>query len=252
MTKSWPKSWPKPLQLFAVTVAVCLAPAAFCQGTENLEAHLAQAARQAHPQSVISQATVDIAVSWEKKDYYERRVRFHPGKKIRFVKNTEEKTTRCQGVLLEGQNRVLTLASCVKAQDGFEMTGVELSFSNGRRGTGSPRTVSVKDHLAYLRVSEDLTRGVRGLTAAYIPEGKTLADVYGEDFSQRLFSYFVNKGVTSPKGRLLGGRKQVTLRPGEPFMYEGKLVALFKEVPSKLPLSWRGEVAENALAVLRR
>ena len=192
-------------------------------------------------------ARVDLTFEYKKdfwlSDYVHRR---RPGFRNVIVK-TEMKQKKCVGVLLK-DSRVATLSECAKYKD-FELVEVRVSLSNGQTGSGKAGAVSVNDDIAYVRVSSSLTKGLGGLEVTYIPQGNTLQDVYGSDFGTKLQSFLAGRGVVTRKARLMGHRPQ--LEKGEPFIWKGKVVALFNSVPSHLPVSLFGQISEDYLSVFR-
>lgn len=252
MTKAWPGKWLKTLQIIAVC-ACAAAPCAAAGGPDakGVQNALKEANYSAHASHAAQNAAVQITVEWEKPVYFEGPRYFRGGRKVRTLLRVDRKSAACKGVLLAGGKEVVALASCVHAPDGFDMKHITLRFANGKTGTGAKGAVSVQDQLAYVRVSQGLTRGLTGLEAAFAPDGKSLNDVYGPEFSSALANHFIAHGVTSSRARRMTGQKH-SLKPGDPFIFRGKLVALFKEAPSKFPVSFFGKVSEAALAVLRR
>lgn len=195
-------------------------------------------------------AAVSLNFDWEKKVYlFDMVHRRRPGVKNVLV-NVEKKSTQCQGVLLAGTNRVVTPVSCAKGKKGFELKRVNLAFANGQKGTGTAGAVSVNGDFAFVAVSSALTRGIEGAQVAAVPEGQSLKETFGDGVSRELALFFINRGVVSARANRLSGAKK-TLKVGDPFFYQGKLVALVSDVPSRLPVSLFGGVSEDSLAVFR-
>lgn len=193
-------------------------------------------------------ARVQLTFEYEKAvrlaDYVHRR---RPGFRDVVVK-TEKKQKRCLGVLL-ANSRVATLAECAAEKD-FELVQVRLTFSNGKTGVGKAGSVSVNEGIAHVRVSDSLTQGIRGLEAAYLPEEKSLQDVYGSELGTELQFFLASRGVLTGRRRM--GSPKISLQKGEPFIWKGKVVALFNNVPKRLPVALFGQISEKFLSVLYR
>ena len=98
-------------------------------------------------------------------------------------------------------------------------------------------------------IDEMVSDGFVRAESNYVPYGNTLQDVYGSDFGTELQSFLAGRGVVTRKARLMGHRPQ--LEKGEPFIWKGKVVALFNSVPSHLPVSLFGQISEDYLSVFR-
>lgn len=195
-------------------------------------------------------AEVSLSFDWEKKVYLSDMVRRRrPGFKDVLVK-VEHKSTQCKGVLLSGANRVVTPASCAKSKKDFELKQVRLAFANGKKGVASAGSVTVDGDFAQIAASSALTQGLEGARVAAVPEGQSLKETFGDGVSRELFQFFVSRGVVSARAGRLSGTKK-TLKVGDPFFYQGKLVALVSNVPNRLPVSLFGGVSEDSLAVFR-
>lgn len=195
-------------------------------------------------------AAVSLNFEWEKKIYlFDMVRRRRPGVQNTLV-NVEKKSTQCKGVLLAGVNRVATPASCAKGKKGFELKRVNLSFANGKKGVSAANSVSVDGEIAQIAVSSALTQGLEGARAAAVPQGQSLKETFGDGVSHELALFFASRGVVSARANRLSGMKR-TLKVGDPFFYQGKLVALVSDVPARLPVSLFGGVSEDSLAVFR-
>jgi len=80
----------------------------------------------------------------------------------------ETKKHTCQGTLDQSGKRVYISADCVNKK-GFTLSSVKLHFANGKVATGTKRAVYVQKEIAYVSVSPDVTRGLRGLACSKIP-----------------------------------------------------------------------------------
>lgn len=194
-------------------------------------------------------ARVQLDFEWKKQEYLERRVRFRPGKKIRVAYPAEYKTIRCTGVLLNN-SRVATPSSCTEYKDGFELQKVTLTFSNGKKAVGLAQSVRVNGDIAQITVASSVTQGLAGLEPARIAKDRSLQDVYGDKFTSGLQQFLLARGVVSPRAARFNKRK-TSLEKGEPFIWNGKLVALFNRVPKRLPVSLFGQISEDFLSVFR-
>lgn len=227
--------------LFTAALVLAALPA-FCQ--QDLQKKVERTASQAR---LARAARVELNFEWKKQEYLERRVRFHPGKKIRVPYPAEYKSTRCIGVLLNN-SRVATPSSCTEYKKGFELQQIMLTFSNGKQAVGSSSNIRVNGEIAQITVTPSATQGLVGLEPAHIAKDRSLQDVYGEKFASGLQQFLLGKGIVSPRAARLGHHK-TSLEKGEPLIWNGKLVALFNRVPKRLPVSLFGQISEDFLSV---
>lgn len=227
-----------------LAVWVFAALPALCQPAVTTKVQRGVAQRQ-----MVHSASVQLNFSWKKQEFLERRVRFHPGKKIRVPYPAEYKTTQCMGVLLN-TSKVATPATCAKDGNGFELEKVTLTFTNGKQAVGTAKNVQINGEIAQISVAASVINGLEGLEAYPVCAGKTLQDVYGSSLAADLQQFLLEHGVISPRASRVTGRK-VSLQKGEPFVWEGKLVALVSRVPSRLPTALFGQMSEDFLAVFR-
>ncbi len=207
-------------------------------------------------QLVSQQARVQIQLDWEKeirmRDVMFRHPRPGVGNPVLQVK---QRTTSCQGMLLEGNRRVALPAVCLK-EDDFTLKAVHLTFSNQRKASGTGRAVYVQKDIGYVLVKENVTQGLRGIAVASVQEGKTLQEMYGESMTNALHQFFASFGVRFHAVRCRIGRpvarerSRSHLKIGEPVIFKGKLVALVKEVPLWYG-SMFGGISESAFAIFR-
>ena len=123
-----------------------------------------------------------------------------------------------------------------------------MSFANGKKGAETEKSVSVNGKFARVDVSAALTEGLETAQPAGVPAGRSLKETFGGGIAGELYGFFMDRGVVSKRANRITGVKN-TLKVGEPFFYEGKLLALVSDVPSRLPVSFFGGVSEDALAV---
>lgn len=220
------------------------------QTVKEMKPALDRAAVQAEKKHRMQTSVVNLNFRWEKEVYLSDFVsRRRPGFKDTFIQR-KQKNTSCRGVLVEGGRRVLTPVQCAQAPEGFTLKSVTLLFSNGQKGLGSKRTVSMNGELAEIWVSPQVTKGLKGVPLATVAPGESLADAFGNSVLDELLQFFISRGVVSGRANRITGTKN-TLQVGDPFFYQGKVVALVREVPSRLPVSFWGGVSEKPLTLLR-
>ena len=164
----------------------------------------------------------------------------------------ETKTNICRGTLERGGQRVYITADCVRKKD-YTLSAVKLQFANGKVATGTGRAVSIKEDVAYVAVKEDVTRGLQGLAFSKIPQGQSLQKTFGDQIEDFLLSFFRQKGVPS-RGRCRIGSslsRASTVNVGEPVIYQGKVIALVRQIPSFFRRGLLGGVSESPLAIIR-
>ena len=234
----------------ALALAVCLGAAlpSFSQKVDvntSLERQALQAVAQ-------QQATVQISTTLQKaqtmRDLMCRPLRGCKDQVIRYI----TKTHQCQGVLAQGTNRVYVPASCVE-KDGFKLTSMQLVFANGRKAVGTQLSVNVVDDIAFISVQPALVKGIRGLPVNSIPRGKTLREMFGNKIENFLLSFFHSRGVNDGQRywALRHPGSKVSVKIGEPVVYQGKVVALVREVPHMFHRGFWGNVSEEHLALIR-
>ena len=195
-------------------------------------------------------AQVNLSFEWEKKIWLSDMVhRRRPGFRD-VVLQVEKDSKRCMGVLLAGQQRVVTAASCAQGKKGFELKEISLGFANGKKGNISADFVQIKQGVAHVTVSRELTEGIEGAAFEQVPQGHSLREYFGSSVLTELSQFFISKGVLSPKARGFN-RERLTLKQGEPFFYRGKVVALVNSVPTRLPIAFPGRISEENLVLLR-
>ena len=236
------------MSFFAVFMLGILPPV-FAQPSVS-HAPVERAVFQAEQDHRLQAAVADLDFRWERSIYLSDMIsRRRPGfKEVRLA--VRQKQTHCRGVLAADRRRVLTVASCAKAPNGFSLKEVRISFSNGTSGTARADAVRVNDGLAEITAADSWAKGLKGAPVGTVPAGQTMAEAFGADISDRLLQFFIRRGVISARASRLTGVKN-TLEVGEPFFYQGKMVALVSQVPGRLPVSRWGNVSEKHFLLLR-
>lgn len=208
--------------------------------------------RQALQAVAQQQATVQISTTLQKaqtmRDLMCRPLRGCKDQVVRYI----TKTRQCQGILAQGTNRVYVPASCVE-KEGFRLTSMQLVFANGRKAVGTQHLVNVVDDIAFIPVEQSLIQGLRGLPVNSIPRGKTLRETFGNKIENFLLSFFHSRGVNDGQRywALRHPGSKVNVKIGEPVVYQGKVVALVREVPHMFHRGFWGNVSEEPLALIR-
>lgn len=228
-----------------ILFVLCLACSAFCKQPIRT-----QVQRTVAQTRLAKNARVELKFDWKKQEYLEKNVRFRPGRKIRVPYPAQDKTTQCAGVLLPN-DRVATAASCLKEAKGFKLQQITVSFSNGKSGAAAVSGASVKGDIAQIAVDPVLTQGLNGMEVAAVAGGQSLQDVYGSRLTAALQDFLISHGVVSPRASRLTAHKK-SIKKGEPFFWNGKLVAVVNSVPRRLPVSLFGHISEDFLAVFRQ
>ena len=135
----------------------------------------------------------------------------------------------------------------------YTISSVKLKFSNGKLAAGTGRAVFIKEDVAYIAVKEDVTRGLHGLAFSKIPQGQSLQKTFGAQIEDFLLSFFHQKGVPSRGRCRIGGSSShgTTVKVGEPVIYQGKVIALVRQIPTVFRRGIFGGVSENPLAIIR-
>lgn len=233
---------------FSILLGVGACHSAWAQTSPQIEPALSRVALSAKRAYQQEQAVAVVSLDWEKPVYLSDKVhRRRPGFHDVLLK-TDRQTTTCKGALAAGTHRVVMPASCAEAPDGFSLKTVRVQLANGKQGRGSAGSVAIRGNFASVLVSAQLTAGIKGVPVAAVPQGNSLYETFGRGVQQELLQFFVERGVVSPRASRLTGVKN-TLQKGEPFFYQGQLVALVEKVPSRLPVSAWGGVSEDSLLV---
>lgn len=227
-------------------LAVGTAANAFDISNENIERRLTQTI-------TAEQARVLFSAEWEKevrmRDVMARPPRMGAGNPV--IRVAQEKTS-CQGMLLAGNQKVAVPATCLKHKD-FVLKKVNLIFSNQRKAVGTAQSTYIEGDMGYILVKTEASRGLMGVPVASVREGMALQEVYGDSMTRTLHQFFNSFGVPFKVRRHRIGRQwpKNKLQVGEPVIFNGKLVALVKEVPQRYGTFW-GSVSEDSLAIFRR
>ncbi len=230
--------------VFLIPVLCALCSPSFADGVQT------KVQRNVSRAQLAKSSRAQLTFEWKKELWLSDMVhRRRPGFKDVVVK-VENKTTECAGVLLNN-SRVATPASCAKGKDGYKLAKVTVTLSNGKRGFGTQNSVVTKGDIAQVRLQSSLTQGLTGADVSFVMGKTSLQDAYGEHVSSALTQFLLSHGVVSARASRLSGRKN-TLKKGEPFFLNGKLVALVNNVPHRLPVSLFGGLSEDFLAVFRR
>ena len=237
------------IKTLLVAALLHISGAAFSQNTRlynTVERSVTSAQAQAQQ---IQEATVVVTSTFQKpvkmSDVMVRRPRCKDQ-----VLSYKTKTVTCRGTLAASGQRVYTTANCAR-QDDYTLSTVSLKFSNGRVAKGGRGAVAVSGDVAYVSVKADVTRGLRGLNFASIPAGKSLLDTFGEDIENFLLSFFHSKGVPSHRRSRIGGfSHHPTVKVGEPVLYQGKVIALVKQIPFTFRRGIFGGISESPFAII--
>lgn len=166
----------------------------------------------------------------------------------------ETKTNTCRGTLEQGGRRVYLTADCISKKD-YTLFSVKLQFANGKVAVGNKNSVAVKEDIAYVAVKEDVTRGLHGLAFSKIPQGQSLQKTFGAQIEDFLLSFFRQQGVPSRGRCRIGGgalcHAKKTVKVGDPVVYQGKVIALVRQIPSFFRRGLFGGVSESPLAIIR-
>lgn len=196
----------------------------------------------------LAQAEVTVSFLWEKKvrarDVMSRPARMGAGNAVIRV---DRETTSCKGILTN-QNNVITPAVC--AENGnFELKQISLQLKNGKTATGASSVMSIKEDIAYIRVTKQATQGLVGLALAPVQAGQSVEDVVG---AHTLASFFAQKGVPAKSRRIGMGRRDASpnLKIGDALVVNGRVVALVKAIPRHYKNPF-GVIMESALAIIR-
>lgn len=224
----------------------------FAVRAENIQMKnkLRRTVQNAQIENYNKKAVASASFVWKKKIYWKSRSRFRGGAlnpKRPMLLRVEEKTSSCK-VVWTG-TYFLAPKVCAKKDD-FELKEIKLTLSTGKTVVVSGSNLSVRGDFAFISVNKQDVTGIMPAQVAVLPSGRDLEDVYGGEINSAIYSFFLAKGIISPRANRMSGRK-VTLKIGDPFFYKGKLVALCSEVPSRLPVGIFSS-PEDSLVVLRQ
>ena len=123
------------------------------------------AARAIHTQQAAVKITATLKKPQTMQDLMCRPIRYCKDQVISYV----TKTSRCQGTLDLGSNRVYMPANCVQ-KDGYTLESVSLTFANGRTVSNRPDAIEVSQEIAFVRVKPEVIQGLNGLPFAFISD----------------------------------------------------------------------------------
>ena len=228
-----------------------LSAAAFAQNSRlpnNVERSVASAQAQAQQ---AQEAAVSITATFQKAVKMSDVMCRRPRCKDQII-SYETKTNICRGTLAKSGVRVYTTANCMRHKD-FALSTVTLKFANGRTASGGHGAVGFSGDIAYVAVQASVTRGLNGLDFAVIPQGKSLMDVFGDEIESFLLSFFHEKGVPARRRARVGriSTRHPTVKLGDPVLYNGKVIALVKQVPYIFRRGPFVGVSEKPFAIIR-
>lgn len=223
-------------------VCICILAATLqAQPAKDIGGVLESKIKKARVEEALKSPVLSFTLHWEWDGRYTKKYSFRNrlrlGKPIEFSLQkgkVEKKTTSCLGVAL-ASGKAVTHKSCFAApntskKQNFVLTGVTLSFQNGRKLSMPAQAVRHSGEFSFLSLPVSFTSGVRLAQLHILPSGQTLQDVYGENFGGVKFSHALQKMDKSSRlSRGLRNRPEKLfsqVRPGEPLFWRGKLVAL--------------------------
>lgn len=238
------------IKTLLVAALLSLSMATFAQTSRlsnNVERSVSVAQAQAQQ---IQEAAVSVTATFQKPVKMSDVMCRRPRCKDRVI-SYETKTNTCRGTLAKGGVRVYTTADCMQQKD-FALSTVKLKFANGRTASGGQGAVTFSGDIAYIAVQANVTRGLNGLDFAFIPKGKSLIDMFGEEMEHFLLTFFHEKGVPARR-RVRVGRVSThpTVKIGDPVLYNGKVIALVKKIPYIFRRGPFGGVSESPFAIIR-
>lgn len=198
--------------------------------------------------AVVSQTQshkVKLSFSWEKKktvyDYVHRNRRRNQN----VVVSVERETTYCQGTLLTGGTKVITVSDC--AENGsWELKKITFTLANGKTGNLASGQLKKSDEFVSFLIDSSLSNGLQGVNITNIPRAQSLEDTFGSKVQNILYSWFIKHNIFSIRTPHSG---RVTMEKGQPFFLNGKVVALVNKVPRYMPRS--GIISEGFLTLFR-
>ena len=232
-------------QLILTGLCLCVCAVAHARQVTALSVE-----RKLNQAILVQQAKVQVSLDWEKevhvRDVMLRPARAHAGDT---VIRTEQETTACQGVLLEGNMQVAIPAVCLRKPD-FSLQKVHLVFANNHTADTTRASVSIRGEVGYIHLPSRAPQGLRGLAVLTVQPGQSLQETFGSEMTLTLHRFFTSFGIAF-KNRVchLGKTLQRSrLQPGEPVFFQGRLVALLKQVPVRYGTAG-GKVSERSLAL---
>ena len=229
---------------------ICLQAGAVFAQHPDVKNNVTRAVAAAALQRAEAAYEVAVSLDWKKEvtlgDLMLRAPR-RPARKEDVV-YVKQKNTRCRGVLVENGTRVLMPAACLEERK-YQLERIVLHFANGRQAVKNTQELQVNGDIVWAQVPAQLTAGLPSVAAATAPQGKRLQDIYGAEMSSHLRSFFHMKNV-GPLSRTRPGAGRSRLRVGDAVIYQGKVVALVKEVVGAYGTTFGG-VSEKAFAIIR-
>ncbi len=163
-------------------------------------------------------------------------------------------TTHCEGVLIGAGDKVATVKECFE-NSGASLQKITLFFSNKKTAVGSWKTIEMHNDMVFVRVNPQITQEVKTMQVGLVPAGQSLQDYYGGEVGAELMAFMIQKGISPARNRCRMGASswcgKPSLKLGTPFFWNGKVVALFKEVPRRVSVSLFGGISEGPLRLFR-
>lgn len=225
----------------AVFMLAC-APVWAAQPEQKVEQALQSKVNVARQAQEVKSPVVSFTLNWEWDGRYVEEYSFRnrktPGKPLRFgieKGSVETKTTTCLGAVVTGA-KAITHKSCFQApnkkeKEAFQLRSLTLTLKNGRSLLVKAQAVQHSGEFGFVSLPADFVQGIQLAQIRMLPKGKTLEDVYGENFSALRLSYMLKRAGMTRRTHVrryknYPSRMFIAVTPGEPLFLQGQLVAL--------------------------
>ena len=212
----------------ALAMMISMAGTAFAQTV--FEQDVARAVAQAQQKQQQKNAVVNVSVYWSKADNNAAQAQY-----------TQK---QCKGILTQ-DSQVLFPAVCLKNSSRVQLKEVGFSFSNGKIQPVAMDEITMNADMAVVAAKPQAVEGLQGLPVEALNEGKAMRPFFKQFLLDRgvLPMHYHGGSNHEPSG--MYAYREASIKVGDPVMYQGKVIALVKEVPAVVSAK-----AENCFAWL--
>ncbi len=195
----------------ALVMTISMTVAAFAQTA--FEQEVDRAIAQAQQKQQQQNAVVNVSVYWTDANLNQA---------DQYIKK------QCKGVLAQ-DGQVLFPAVCLKNAS-RSLKEVGFTFANGKIQPVAVNEITTNGDMALVTANPQAVQDLQGLPVQALPEGRLMRAFFKQ--------FLLNKGVLPAQYRdsdhAFAGAyayREASIHVGEPVIYEGKVIALVKEVP---------------------
>ncbi len=198
----------------ALVMTISMTVAAFAQTV--FEQEVARAVAQGEQKQQQKNAVVNVSVYWSNAISNDMAQKQYTKK-------------QCKGILTQ-DGQVSFPAVCLKDSHARSLKEIGLTFSNGKIQPVAVDEINLNADMAFVAAKPQAVQGLQGLSVQALPSGKAMRPFFKQ--------FLLNKGVLPLYHRDSNHEsahpyvyQEPSINVGDPVIYEGKVIALVKEIP---------------------